>query len=374
MITGGFWGDIGLVFGCVFLVLAAFIGLAFLIRGFWREILDFAKRPFRREYVSQIPVILWIGAIGVGFFWFRTHYASLDLVFRLAAAVVALILIAFNIRIVRMLDGVRSAALVEFLGTPVRSGSGFMLVFQPIGIPFESVTATVVLKEDTIDDKLEADTADEETIPIDYFVEFHRTASGMINALRFGENLKSTINQCVRSLISTEVRKIHADGVTGKTGRDIVHDTKDEIARKVQAEFMSKYAWRYGVELVFRIDDPVTPKELADAQLAIEVQEKQNKKRESDLAKIDALVAKRVADSKEQGTPITVREAHEGVQVDLKLVEKKLTKDQKTIEVGPVLAGAVKSLLPMVLKRGDCCHHEDPSKEPIGFKAKKEGA
>lgn len=375
--TGDLWHDFFVVLGGIVLFVGLIVGIVFAIVRYRWKIASGMKSILGISGLSRLPVILWISAIVYAFFKFESLAAGERAVVHIAAATAAIILILFNVQIVRMKDGVRVAAVVEFLGFPVRSGSGAMFVFNPLWfIPVEKITTTEVLGENLIDDKIVTETADEEVVPIDYAGEYRVTDSGLINAKKFGARLKDMINQRLRSLLSGEVRKRAKDEATGKTGRDRVHDEKDLIAKAVEKEFMEKHADRYGVTLVLHIDDPELPPKLAEKEIEREVQKKENERREMEMTKLDELAENEVKKADARGEKLTFKEAQKNVQVALKIVpENREIKglDEGTQELIRDGLKLVKEILPAFSKKRECpCAHREPPKDKIGFPGKQQ--
>lgn len=350
MLNGDLLHDFLICLVGVILAVCAIAGLSFLIVRYRSKIQFFLKNCFRISTISRLPVILWIGAII--YFCLKLHvfYGEKSVLFHIALTTAALVLIAFNVKLIRMKDGVRTAALIEFLGKPVRSGSGLMFVWQPLPfVQIERITATEVLGENPIDEKIVAETADEEVVPLDYAGEYRILPSGLVNALKFGKNLKDMINQRLRSLLSGEVRKRAKDDATGKTGRDRVHDEKDEIAKAVEKEFMEKHAERYGVVLIFHIDDPELPPKLAEKEIEREVQAKENERRELEVDNLNNLAKKAVAEADSRGEKLTFQQARKDLLVALKIVPE--TREIKGLDEGTL--ELVRDVLPAILNLRD---------------------
>ena len=204
----------------------------------------------------------------------------------------------------------------------------------------------------------------------------------MINAKKFGKSLKDAINQRLRSLLSEEARKRASDETTGKTGRDRVHDEKDQIAKAVEKEFMEKHASRYGVTLVFHIDDPELPAKLAEKEIEREVQKKENERREMEIKKLDELAENQVKKADARNEKMTFKEAQKNVQVALKIVPE--TREIKGLDEGTLevirdvskgISFFMKEVLPGIVKPKCNQEHVDLKKDKgqLGFGKKKDG-
>ena len=300
--------------------------------------------------VKSWPAKVWVLSILIALSCFLL-FARVSGVWHASAVFFAVALIGLCVDTVRLdKDGIPTAAMLDFLGKPWRSvGSGLILVFRPFGIPVERIAKTISLKKMMVSKEnstINAETADEESIKLDYAVWYRVTVAGLIKALSFGEELTQAINERIRSLISTDIRthivKVHG---SKKTLRDIVHDTKDEIACRIQKAFKDRYACEFGVELVFAIDDPETPADLVNAKLKVEVQEKENQRRALEMRKLKTMANQLVAAAEKRGQKLNFEQAMEAIQIQLGIVKK----TNATFGLNPGTMEVIKDILPVIL-------------------------
>lgn len=231
-----------------------------------------------------------------------------------------------------------TGAIVVRMGKPIRSiGPGTNFIFRPI----EWIGECISLKEKVIDDKMTAETEDEEVVSIDYSIEYAPYLPALITFLGFTKDqVESAIKQRVKSLLSIAVRK--------RKDRDAVYDQISYVAQEVQTEFLQTFSNQYGVYLRFMIDDPELPKELAEAEVKREIQEKENERREIEMVKMRELAKAMVEDSKLSGKPMTFEKALEKVQIQFKIVpeERKIfgLDSDTNAAIGGVLGGAAGAL------------------------------
>ena len=300
--------------------------------------------------VKSWPAKVWVLSILIALSCFLM-FARVSGIWHASAVFFAAALIGLCVDTVRLdKDGIPTAAMLDFLGKPWRSvGSGLILVFRPFGIPVERIAKTISLKKVMVSKEnstINAETADEESIKLDYAVWYRVTVAGLIKALSFGEELTQAINERIRSLISTDIRthivKVHG---SKKTLRDIVHDTKDEIACRIQKAFKDRYACEFGVELTFAIDDPETPADLVNAKLKVEVQEKENQRRALEMRKLKTMANQLVAAAEKRGQKLNFEQAMEAIQIQLGIVKK----TNATFGLNPGTMEVIKDILPVIL-------------------------
>ncbi len=312
--------------------------------------------------VKSWPAKVWVLSILIALSCFLM-FARVSGIWHASAVFFAAALIGLCVDTVRLdKDGIPTAAMLDFLGKPWRSvGSGLILVFRPFGIPVERIAKTISLKKVMVSKEnstINAETADEESIKLDYAVWYRVTVAGLIKALSFGEELTQAINERIRSLISTDIRThIVKEKGSKKTLRDIVHDTKDEIAKRISDLFNGRcpkkpgsqrkdcYANEFGVELTFAIDDPETPADLVNAKLKVEVQEKENQRRALEMRKLKTMANQLVAAAEKRGQKLNFEQAMEAIQIQLGIVKK----TNATFGLNPGTMEVIKDILPVIL-------------------------
>src|SRR3989338_9288820 len=143
-------------------------------------------------------------------------------------------LVCFGFLFVRIVPPY-TAAIVVRMGNPIRSiGPGIHLVLWPL----EWIGEPISLKEKVIDDKMSAETKDEEVVPLDFSIEYAPCLSAVVTFLRFSsEQIESAIKQRVKSLLSIAVRK--------RKDRDEVYDHLKEISEEVQVSFRHDFSSQY---------------------------------------------------------------------------------------------------------------------------------
>ena len=210
-----------------------------------------------------------------------------------------------------------TGAIVVRFGKPVRSrGPGLSFVFWP----FEWIGETATLKEQNIDDWMSVETGGggrpkkkEEIVKLDFSIEYHPVARKLVQFLSFTQDqLQGAIKQRVKSLLSIEGHK--------RKDREELVSRLPDVQKAVQDAFNGSHGDQYAVKIRFLIDDPEPPKELAEAMIRTEVQEKENERRELEEKKMLELAEKLVKKAEKHGEKLSIDAAMKRVQVQFKIV------------------------------------------------------
>lgn len=201
---------------------------------------------------------LWILAIlgALIFFLLKVH---VHLVVCICATGLALGLIAMCARFIPKSEvGDYQGGLVTFLGARSRSvGPGLCFLFQPLGIPIETIPKLVPLTDTNLTSRRHFTLKSNEQVLLEVTITYRPRAALLWEFCEFSQEARDVrIKREVENLIGTVIR--------AKEHRRDVENHLLPIYESVQDEFNRVNAPTYGVSAIVLIAIPKTPVNLAE--------------------------------------------------------------------------------------------------------------